>query len=514
MICFLGHEPHWTHLLDQEGVSYVTDAAGQIDQAKVLILDRLPESSELPSVRRYVDHGGSVLAWAGNALGVWPDLRFRKEQLNYLLPDGSALFRNVGLVDVATTGFVPAVANTGTTPGGRPAVFCGMLGASPVVLLPFDLTGVLATRKSGPLLFPTSTCRQPFETVSVINRGEVRRLVANCLKYLLHKQGLPYVRLSYVPEGASCFGMRIDTDESSAEAFREAAGIARAQSMRFTWFVHVEAADKELPPLVADTLVGQDIQLHCYQHRMYPDYRRNRDDLEKGIARLRNAGVSPTGVAAPFGLWNEKWNQAVSDLGLGYSSEFAVGYDDLPFRPLVSGEPSRVLQVPVHPICFGRLAAARMKPEEMFGYFMTVIRRQVARLEPCFLYGHPEAVTRFQDEFRQVVEFGQNRCGSTLAMTDYARWWCAREETGYSVSVEPGSMLVSNVTAQEFGLVVESDEAWASTPLVDGQVKYEELEWQPLESIKYEIEELKRSRRSGLRLRFGEIARAWRRARA
>jgi hypothetical protein len=365
------------------------------------------------------------------------------------------------------------------TPARKPAAYSGLLGQAHVVLLPFELAEVLADTGSGPRVFPSRTGRPVFETVAKVNRGEVRRFVANGLRLLLNERDLPYARLSYVPgDKDSIFCFRVDTDFGPTEEIEAVAGMAHKLSMRFTWFINTRAAESELGRLTGTALKGQDIQLHCYRHRVYPDYERNHEDMSRGLGLLRLADVNPVGVAGPYGEWNETWSRAALDLGLEYSSEFGIGYDDVPFRPIVNGQRASLLQVPVHPICLGRLSAARAQQDEMAGYFKTIVDTQAVRLEPCLLYDHPTSLVRFASQFEEVASYAKERCGGWVTMTDYARWWTEREKTDYRLGRKPDGLTVRTGTAAEdLRLVLEKDNMVASVPLTATTVKYSELEW-------------------------------------
>ncbi|MEO0082725.1 MAG: polysaccharide deacetylase family protein [candidate division WOR-3 bacterium] len=479
MIGLLGTDPVWCSLLVQEGVPFLTKALEQSDGAAVLIIDRVPEGPELSAVRRFVASGGSVLAWAGIGSRVWPELTTRRVRAGHIFPDQSSLFRNVGGVDLAGSLLVPTGANYGLLRGGRPAVFAGRFGSGHAVLLPFDPAKVLAGRGSAPRVFSTRFSRPVFETVARVSRGEVRRLVANGLRFLLGARGLPYVRLSYVPGGhASAFCFRVDTDFCSSQAIHDVAEVGSRLGLTLSWFVNTGAAEGELSRLVAGPLREHDIQLHCYRHRVYHDYGRNRADIAKGVELLQAAGVRPVGIAAPYGDWNESWNRAAADAGLQYSSEFSIGYDDVPFRPVVSGNPSSLLQVPIHPVCFGRLVAARARPESIIAYFEQVIGIQVTRLEPCILYDHPSVLERFADQFETVAACGLRECGVGITMTEYARWWVKREKTRLWVGVRGRELeLETDLDDADTYLVAFREDQMAIVPLRNERIGLDRLEW-------------------------------------
>lgn len=513
MIGLLGRDLVWQELLLQVGVPHFCDCAERLDRIKVLILDRAPERNELDELRRYADRGGGILSFAGNITQLWPEVRLFRRKLAYLLPDSSDLFQNVGIVDLDTVGLIPSGANLGLTPAGTSAVLAGRHKTAPVVLLPFDPAKVLRNRTALARVFPAGTSRPVFETVSRTSRGEVRRLIANALRRLCSSRGIPYLHLAYVPEGISGFGVRMDTDASPLGSVQAVARTATGSGMRFSWYIHVQAAGRDLPVLVRDVLSGQDIQLHCFEHRVYPDYESNSADISEGLRQLKQTGVNPLAVVAPYGQWTEEWSRAVADAGLTYTSEFSVGYDDVPFRPLVQGRRSTVLQVPVHPICLGRLAAACASEEQMYSYMRSLIDRQVARQEPCFIYDHPTGAQKYEQVWRQILFYGLTRCGRELNLSDYAKWWAGRESAQVNLRQESDGLEIE-VRELDASLryVVEREDSWAEFKLRPGKVRFSNLTWHRREVAKFDQTQLRRARRANLRVKYQEALRAsWRR---
>ena len=106
---------------------------------------------------------------------------------------------------------------------------------------------------------------------------------------------------------------------------------------------------------------------------------------------LRRRGLRPDGFAAPDGRWNPGLDDAVASLGYEYSSEFQLGYDDLPFFPWKHDRFSRVLQVPVHPVCEGLFLDSGVQGSRGCGRLLEQDRRgKDCCGEPALVYGHPE----------------------------------------------------------------------------------------------------------------------------
>jgi hypothetical protein len=482
MIRLLGSDLHWLELLRQEGVSF---SAGDADDdiadssASVVIVGRDPSPSDQEGIRRFVSRGHGILASAKHAAQVWPsDVRFRSMPTKYLLPDSTAVFRDVGVAHMDTEGCVPIHSNCGFTERGSHALYAGELGGGWAVLLPFDASDVLARRGTVTRAFHALAPRQVTETVSRVNRGEVRRIVANSLNYLLAKQGMCYVAKSHLPPG-SCglFGFRIDTDFDSPGCYPSVVSLSHTAGIPFTWFLNIEAHEGFLADAV-NGLAGQDVQLHCYRHVVHADYDSNRRELAAAMEFLSKHSIVPVGAAGPFGDWNETWTKALADYGFRYSSEFGIAYDDIPFRPIVEGAPSQVLQVPVHPVCLGRLRAARANSQQIRGYLKGVARRQASRNEPCFVYGHPENVACHANLMAKLLDELLAICGGGSTLTEYAAWWLKREHLDYRVvqDVETITLDVAR-PSHEVGIRIVKGDLEALVPAVSGRLRSGGLQW-------------------------------------
>jgi hypothetical protein len=478
MIGLLEGDPAWQELLRQEGVSFT--AGSWPGDVPVLVLDCAPAEADARRIRGHVESGGVMLASSAHAVALWPEPRPATRRLRWIAPRGkSPFFRNVGIVDTDTEGSPPREANIGITDSGARAILAAPAGRGSRVLLPFDVARVLGSIESGPKRFPARTPRLPFDTVARTSRGEVRRLVANCLRFLLARKGLPYVRLAPVPgQSPSIFAFRVDTDFCPRQDLEAVARLADRVGMKFSWFVNVGAHAAHLDFLADLALDGHDVQLHCQRHTVYPDYGRNLENFRQAKQTMVTSGIKPVGVAAPFGEWNPNLNRAFEDLRFEYSSEFCLAYDDLPFRPVVGGRLSKVLQVPVHPICLGRLVAARASAEQMVAYFRSVTDLQVARQEPCFLYDHPDRIAQFGDVLADVLLYAKERCGATTTMTTYARWWKKRERLDWQ-ALASGSELEIRAPADagDLSVIVEQGGRYAMMPLRPARRPLDSLAW-------------------------------------
>jgi hypothetical protein len=182
------------------------------------------------------------------------------------------------------------------------------------------------------------------------------------------------------------------------------------------------------------TLAGQECGVHCYEHRPFAQYDEIHRDLGKAKRLMEGVGLRPEGVTAPYGTWSDRFARAAEDLGFGYSSEFSLAYDSLPFTPGYKGKRFTTLQVPIHPVCVGSLLRAGYSEEGMCEYFERVIREKLARHEPVFLYHHPSH--RNWRVIRYICSRMEEEGVPSTTLGEYATWWKRRTERSFSASLE------------------------------------------------------------------------------
>jgi hypothetical protein len=489
MITLWDENLQWRELLRQEGVSF--NCGTRLIGRNVVILNQEPGHLHTHRIWQHIESGGGLLASGVNAAEVWLELRPVVARLRWIASDGdSPLFRNLGIVDAETQGSLLPEANVGVTDSGAEAIVATPAGRGSRVLLPFEVSELLSDVASGPKQFPADTPRLPYDTVARTSRGEVRRLVANSLRFLLGRRGLPYAHLASVPGKLtphgdcpqdSTFAFRVDTDFGPRRDLEAVVRLAERVGMKFSWYVNVGAHKAHLDLFADLARRGHDVQLHCMRHTVYPDYKRNLENFRQGRDVMAAAGIPPVGVVAPYGEWNPNLNLALEELGFEYSSEFCLAYDDLPFRPVVGERLGKVLQLPVHPICLGRLVAARATSRQMSAYLRSVIDLQVARREPCFLYDHPERIAQFSDVLADVLLYGKERCGSVTTVTEFARWWQRREQFVWSAHVSDAQLEIrAQESINDLVVVVEQEDRYALLPAGPGKHSLAALQWHHL----------------------------------
>ena len=170
-----------------------------------------------------------------------------------------------------------------------------------------------------------------------------------------------------------------------------------------------------------------------------------------------------------------------------------------------------ILQVPVHPICLGRLVAARASAAQMTAYFRSVIDLQVARQEPCLLYDHPERIAQFSDVLADVLLYGKERCGSVTTMTEFTRWWQRRERFDWMVRApDAGIEIQTGTTAGELSVIVEQQDRYSTLPAGPGSYSLAALKWRPMPApVRFDPRSLA-ARKPSLRQNAGSFLRRMR----
>lgn len=273
------------------------------------------------------------------------------------------------------------------------------------------------------------------ERVARRPKAWVRRKLIDALREIVAEAGGTWMRLSPFPHPyRSAFNLRIDLDEPSPDDYRRFARARAPLADCCTHFVSTDAYG-DRPSILAD-LRRLDTQSHGHFHFVYRNPALNRRNIFRADSILREAGIHPIGFAAPHGRWNVGLDDALEEAGYLYSSDFQIGYDDLPFFPWKGDRFSKVLQVPIHPVCEGLFLEAGIRDQETIAeYFQTVIEHKLNAREPALIYGHPER--RLARMPRVLAHLARLIDGESLVwrttLTDWAGWWCWRQDRRWMV---------------------------------------------------------------------------------
>ncbi len=438
----IDESPGWRSLLLQEGISFsVITEAISVDAFSAVIAGRNITSQSVDWIRSYLSDGGSVLCTAGcytQLTGQVSEQRFVK----YVYPQPKTIFRKTEIIDLMKECRIPEGANELLSDSNRPSVFVGTFGKGYLIVLPFDAGELMLDQRVATKSFYARRSRLPFEQVSSVSKNGIRQLVSQSLEVLHHKRGLPYVHCWYFPHDAkNIFALRIDTDRGSRDEIRNLYGLlsgATGRKISASWFVDVKSQKHWLDEYAS--MEGQEIALHCYEHKRYEEYRSADEDIRIASDIMKKVSIHAKGFAAPYGSWNAEVGKAIETHGFDYSSEFSYDYDSIPSFPYVDERFSDVLQVPVHPVSIGSLRRQGCSEQEMKQYFHHILEKKISASEPLFFYHHPK------DHHESVLEeiFGwiQKNGIQNMTMEAYARWWKKRQTAKNEIHLNGASLTV------------------------------------------------------------------------
>ena len=273
------------------------------------------------------------------------------------------------------------------------------------------------------------------ERVSRADKAEARRRVIARVREAVTRAGGIWARLAAYPHPyRSAFNFRADLDEPCPDDYFRFAHAREPIDDCSTHFVSMQAYGEDAA--VLNDLKRVDTQSHGHYHFIYRDKIANAKNLARADKRMRECGFDPVGFAAPGGRWNAGLDEVLEELGYQYASDFHLGYDDLPFFPWRNGRFSRVLQVPIHPVCEGLFLDAGIDDPGMIArHMIRTLRAKAAAGEPAFLYGHPE---RRLGRFPEVVTAIAHAAGAIdglwrVTLTEFASWWRWRAQRKWSL---------------------------------------------------------------------------------
>jgi hypothetical protein len=268
------------------------------------------------------------------------------------------------------------------------------------------------------------------ERVARFPKAWVRRRLVARLRRAIERAGGVWARLAPFPHPfRTAFGLRVDLDEPAPGDYHRYARALGALAECCTHFVSTHAYAHHAS--VLSDLRRYDTQSHGHYHHVYRDPEANRINLERADRILRGSGFRPHGFAAPHGRWRPSLDDALEDLGYLYSSDFQLGYDDLPFYPWKGDRFSRILQVPIHPVCEGLFLEAGVDAPEVIGdYMRQLIAWKLAAGELAIVYGHPERRLGVMPQILEAIAgaIANEPLVWRATFTELASWWRWRAE--------------------------------------------------------------------------------------
>ncbi|MGP0069079.1 MAG: hypothetical protein ACLQGP_36450 [Isosphaeraceae bacterium] len=273
------------------------------------------------------------------------------------------------------------------------------------------------------------------ERVARHPKAWIRRRVVARLREAVTQAGGVWIRLASFPYPYhSAFSFRADLDEPVAADYHRFAEARKPLADCCTHFVSTHAYAHH--PSVFKDLRDHDTQSHGHFHHVYREPESNRLNLERAHRILRSFGFEPSGFAGPHGRWTPDLDDALEDLGYLYSSDFQLGYDDLPFYPWKGAQFSRILQIPVHPVCEGLFLEAGVDEPRIIGeYLAQIVASRLDAGELAIAYGHPEhRLGRMPEVLSSLARVVADRpLAWRTTFSDLSRWWRWRAEQKWMV---------------------------------------------------------------------------------
>jgi len=495
--------PMWEELLVQEGVPFgVIEKGGwpSLEEYSVAIINRRITSDENTNVREYLRNGGAVLTRADYAEGLG-GMSVRPENIEYIFGDN--IFP-IGLTDISREGFVVSEANCLRTEKNAHTAFVGDFSGGYAVLLPFDIAEVTEDCRAGERTFYAHRERLPSERVSAVSKGNVRLLLHQCLEHLHHVRHMPYAHLSYFPDNQSnIFAFRIDSDGASQEEVNELYAIGQEFEIPISWYLDAKSHEQWLARFAE--MEGQEIGVHCYDHRTYDDAERIRKDIEHAATLLEEIGIRRSGFSAPYGVWSPPLAQVLDELEFEYSSEFSYAYDTLPLRPSFQGRRFETLQVPIHPICIGSLLKIGYSPQDQKRYFASIIKAKRQQPEPLFFYHHPSHM--HWGVVRDLFETMRNENIRCMSLGEYAAWWKRRTLVRMSLEIMEDKIVIrsSDTLPDDIRLRVTREDKTEAIAPMSSPLKLQSLNWTPTSPAPALPDDFRRIKEFDLRQSVGKL---------
>ncbi len=424
--------PGWEIVLEQIGVPcqhVSSDKSIPEDEFVVLIIPDLERTQNIKHILEYLNDGGSILIEADAAKRLLSQ-KVRRIYLKTLYAEEGPIFSQSIGCDLFNWAQVAQTASHCKNQNGKNVIGILSYGKGNAVILPSGLiASLLSTDDKQKFFYSESGGRLPSEKVSKVSKGSIRHIIQNVLAHLYHCRGVPFVHLWHFPNGAkNVFSFRVDTDFGTQQEVGELYSLCQKNRIPATWFVETRTQAKWIR-LFRD-MKNQEIGYHCYRHRIFPDDRKNRENIIQGLNILRSEGIYPKGYAAPYGEWNSSLGKILQEQQFEYSSEFELDYDDLPFYPYFNNSFSTVLQVPIHPVSIGNLRRARQTKEQYILYYKSVIREKLDSDNPILIYHHPghQNLDVFQEIFREI----QMQKIPSMSMGEYSTWWKRRSRIDWT----------------------------------------------------------------------------------
>jgi hypothetical protein len=433
----------WELVLSQIGIPYekLRENFSEFNQKyPVCILSDSIEQGQLESAKDYIRKGGNVIC-SSKLLTKLMDVEIVLCSAQHIMPDDESPFSDSDLIDLSRKIEIPTGCQHLKTNRGIYSLYKTKVGDGNIIAFPFDVNVLMLDTRSRKKSFYSQRGRLPYENVSQVSKGALRRLALNSLEYLFHQANLPFVHLWFYPgTSKSIFCFRVDTDGGEQKQVEDLYKLSLKNKIPFTWFVDVKSHLGWINYFSG--MADHEIGIHCYEHEVFNSYADNYKNIHHASQKLKEIGISPVGYAAPFGKWNSGLAQAVRDHNFIYSSEFSYDYDNLPSNTVLFDFPISVLQIPIHPICIGNMRRQGFSDEEMMQYFRMQVDKKLSINEPLVFYHHP--THDHLEVIENLLNYVKDKNIITMKMRDYADWWNKRDLIKLEMTLENDILTVES----------------------------------------------------------------------
>lgn len=428
--------PYWESILKQEGTPFEV-VSEDFRKYPLLIVSRLLDAEKRKQIMDYLEKGGLVLSFT-----VFFEEKGGNKKISSLVPSGDRLFDGIPFLSFDSDVYL---LKDESYENIENIAFVKKIGKGKLILLSFDLAEALGDIRYYPA--PIFTTSGPiFQILPRVSRNAIRKLVRNCLIDLFNHADLPYVRLSNFPGGFnSAFVFRVDADNYDEKEFSETARILYENKIKTTYFINQSSYQNYLDDLTKLRNYGFEVQSHMNKHCVYDSVKKNYENLAQSLEFLKD--FKPNAFVAPFGIFNKSLLSAAEKLGMNYSSEFSYDYDSLPSFPIVNGRVSKVLQLPIHPVCLESFIEVGWGDSAMLEHFDYMLKKSVSERMPIFWYGHPTKVFREYPTYFQVLNQTLNKINKIKGIwktnfSEFYEWWITRLGFEYSIHFDGKGIFV------------------------------------------------------------------------
>ena len=476
-----GSQPGWEIILNQEGITYEKIMLqNRIDPENyaVLIVPSSITSDEENIISNYLKTGGSVIFEAKSYAAIYRK-KLKTKKVSYLIAGDKSHYSDVGLIDINSEMQIVHDKSLVFFDTNLHIVFKNV-GKGMLIVLPFDINSLILNYESVRKKFFFMRKELPSEIVSSVSKGKIRRIVTLSLAYLFNSRKLPFVHLWYYPDNVkNAFLFRIDTDFCNANDANSLWEICRRYHVNGSWFVDT-ASDEMLSKVYKSMEQDQEIGLHCFRHIIFNNFRKDYENINLGLSKLKENNIATSGFVSPYGDWNPQLGKIYEELNFKYSSEFCLDYDNLPFYPNFDNRFSKVLQIPVHPISPGRLRRSHFSESEMIQYYFYMIEHKKMLMEPIIFYHHPSH-QKFNVIEKLFMKIDEQNIWKTN-FTRFADWWKKRSKIKLQQKLVGDKIISENIEENVFiRIIIDNNYAIVK---FNKEIPLRSLDWEKIDRIR------------------------------